>query len=329
MSARANYFKLGLFIVVGTTIGILALVAFGLGAMFSRPVTIETYVDESVQGLDIGSKVKFRGVTVGAVSRIGFTSVRYQQERPASERKRYVLIEIELRRGEMVSRMGEALQDLIVEAVPQGLRIRLASQGVTGLAYLEMDYLEPERNPPLPIDWEPINPYVPSAPSTVTRLLTAAETVFSKLDQIDLEKLATSLTEAVDLVKDKLEDVDVTQLNRNANEVLEETKQTVTQLQRTLRDLPLEELSKNANEAISGVRRIVDSNDIPSVVQQLDKTLRRLDQLLAGNESDLGQSVANLRALSESLRELAENAKRYPAQLLFGQPPKPVKLEGK
>ena len=35
----------------------------------------------------------------------------------------------------------------------RGFRVRLASQGLTGVAYLEADYLDPERNPPLEIDW--------------------------------------------------------------------------------------------------------------------------------------------------------------------------------
>ena len=39
-----------------------------------------------------------------------------------------------------------------------GFRIRLAPQGVTGVAYFEADYLDPARNPPLEIDWQPVIP---------------------------------------------------------------------------------------------------------------------------------------------------------------------------
>jgi len=328
MSARANYFKLGLFIVVGAAIGVVALVAFGLGSLFKKQIIIETYIDESVQGLDVGSKVKFRGVTIGSVKRINFTHGKYQLEKPLAERKHYVLIEIAFDSEGLVSHTTESLAESLKNEIERGLRVRLASQGVTGLSYLEMDYVDPSSTP-LEIDWEPDQTYVPSAPSTTTRFLAAAEAVFSKLESIDLETLADNLIDTVAVAKDKLSEVDVAQLNRQASQLLDDLRQTVTQLQRTLRSVQLETLSTNVNAAVTGVRRIVDSGEIVSAVQQLDKTLRRLDQLLAANESDLGQAVTNLRALSENLRELAENAKRYPAQLLFGQPPKPVKLDKK
>ena len=49
------------------------MLALGAGNVFKRTVTIETYFDESVQGLDVGSAVKYRGVQIGRVTRIGFT----------------------------------------------------------------------------------------------------------------------------------------------------------------------------------------------------------------------------------------------------------------
>jgi phospholipid/cholesterol/gamma-HCH transport system substrate-binding protein/paraquat-inducible protein B len=56
----------------------------------------------------------------------------------------------------------------------------------------------------------------------------------------------------------------------------------------------------------------------------LQKTLRRIDQLAAGKDNDLEITLGNLRVLTENLTELSENAKRFPAQLLFGEPPKPI-----
>ena len=41
-----------------------------------------------MQGLDIGSKVKYRGVVVGDVTRITFTYVRYELDKPISQRMR-------------------------------------------------------------------------------------------------------------------------------------------------------------------------------------------------------------------------------------------------
>ena len=42
---------------------VVGVVVLGGGALFRRTVIFETYLQESVQGLDIGSPVRYRGVT--------------------------------------------------------------------------------------------------------------------------------------------------------------------------------------------------------------------------------------------------------------------------
>jgi hypothetical protein len=65
MSAEARYFRVGLFMFVGIgLIGSCAVILGGQG-LFQTPVPFETYFDESVQGLEKGSPVKFRGVSIG------------------------------------------------------------------------------------------------------------------------------------------------------------------------------------------------------------------------------------------------------------------------
>ena len=55
MSLKANYFKLGLFVIGAIVAGVVVLVIIGSGRWFQPKLTIETYFNESVQGLDIGS----------------------------------------------------------------------------------------------------------------------------------------------------------------------------------------------------------------------------------------------------------------------------------
>ena len=93
MSAQANFFKLGLFVIGATIVLILLLLILGSGRWFQSKVTIETYLNESAQGLEVGSKVKYRGVVVGEVTKIGFTYTKYQLDKPMADRLRYVMIE--------------------------------------------------------------------------------------------------------------------------------------------------------------------------------------------------------------------------------------------
>src|SRR5512145_1750508 len=85
-----SYFKIGLFVVSAVAIAVVGVVALGVGTVFRKQVLVETYIDESVQGLDIGSPVKFRGVQVGEVETITLTSVEYPT------RRRYVLVRMGL-----------------------------------------------------------------------------------------------------------------------------------------------------------------------------------------------------------------------------------------
>src|SRR5262245_31687039 len=48
MSAKANYFKLGLFILGAFLLGIVALLVLGAARFFEKKVVIETYLDQTV-----------------------------------------------------------------------------------------------------------------------------------------------------------------------------------------------------------------------------------------------------------------------------------------
>jgi len=59
---------------------------------------------------------------------------------------------------------------------------------------------------------------------------------------------------------------------------------------------------------------------------QLRQTLLRLNLLLAGQQRDIEKTVQNLRAISENMKEITDNSRKYPSQVLFGAPPPPSKV---
>ncbi|HOW67668.1 MAG TPA: MlaD family protein [Candidatus Paceibacterota bacterium] len=327
MNTQANYFKLGLFILIGLVIATTGLVVFGLGSIFRTKIVLETYLDESVQGLDLGAKVKFRGVPVGNVSHIGFTSLKYDQQLAPEKQHHYVLVEMKIDRDLFRRDPSLSLDLFLKEQIARGLRARLSSQGITGLSYVEIDYVEPGKFPVLPVEWTPSSYYIPSAPSTITRFIQAAEQVFDKLDRIDIEALATNLQHTVVAARAKIHELDAAGLSRDAREFLIEVKQTAQKLQEEMSALRLDQISTNLVGVLSSTRRLVDSGRIDAAIAQLETTLRRVDRLMAGAEVGFVQSIDNVRALTDSLRDLAESSRRYPAQLLLGEPPPPVKVK--
>ena len=72
-SQQTYYYRVGVFVFSGialVTIFVLVLVG---GDFFTERRVFETYFDESVQGLSVGSAVSFRGVQIGSVSQIGLS----------------------------------------------------------------------------------------------------------------------------------------------------------------------------------------------------------------------------------------------------------------
>ena len=69
---KANYAKIGFFVLGGVTMILLVVGIAGARVFSKHAVLAETYFTESVTGLDLGSPVKYRGVPVGEVKRIGF-----------------------------------------------------------------------------------------------------------------------------------------------------------------------------------------------------------------------------------------------------------------
>ena len=349
MSQRANYFKLGLFVIGAIIAGVLVLVVIGTGRFLQKRVTVETYFNESVQGLDIGSKLKYRGVEVGQVTRISFTYVKYEQDKPMGDRKRYVLVEAQIQ-PRLVG--GKAANDIAsaestAMEVEKGLRIKLAPQGITGTSYLEVDYVDPANNPPLSIDWVPDNIYIPSAPSTVGQIVNSASEIMERLRHLDVESVVNNLNRLLTTTNDRVAALDVKSLQQRTERTLAKIESTLNdvqakklsdeavaliadlrksnaELQTMLASPSFKKLPESAEQAIQKVRDLAGDPRLASSIAHLERTLARLDRIFGGGESDLATTIENLRQISDNLRDLTEDAKRYPSGVIFGQPPRPV-----
>jgi paraquat-inducible protein B len=349
LSQKANYFKLGLFVIGAIAAGVVVLTIIGTGRFLQKRITIETYFNESVQGLDIGSKMKYRGVEVGQVTRITFTYVKYEQDRPMGDRKRYVLVEAQIQ-PRLVG--GKAANDIAspestAMEVEKGLRIRLAPQGITGTSYLEVDYVDPAQNPQLPIDWTPDNIYIPSAPSTVLQLVNSASEIMERLHKIDVEAVVTNLNKLLSTANDRiaaldtralqqqtvktlakidatLNDIAAKKISDEAVALIAELRQSNAELKSTLGSPAFKKLPESADAALQEVRKVVGDPRIGSSVAHMERTLTRLDRIFGGGEADLTTTIENLRQITDNLRDLTEDAKRYPSNVIFGAPPRPL-----
>ena len=349
MSQKANYFKLGLFVIGALVAGVLVLVIIGTGRWFERRITIETYFKESVQGLDIGSKLKYRGVTIGEVTKISFTYTKYQQDLPITQRERYVMVEAQLQprlvggrsaAGDLNSPENAALE------VEKGLRLRLAPQGITGTSYLEMDYVEPPP-PTLPFNWTPTNVYIPSAPSTVTAIVNAAQDILERIHKLDVEAIVANVNKLLVTTNDRVADFDTKSLTQRAERTLSKLNSTLdnlqakklsdeatgllaelrksnAELQKTLANPAWQKVPDDTAAAMARVKELVSDPKLTKTIANLDRIMGRFDRIFGTTDTDLATSIENLRQITDNLRDLTEETKRYPASVIFGAPPAPL-----
>ena len=350
---KASYFKIGLFIITASVVCVIGIVVLGGGVLFKKKNTIETYIDESVQGLDIGSPVKFRGVPVGQVEQITLTSVEYHTQR------RYVLVRAGVSPNMFQFPLSDPSNPSFMAEVQRGLRVRLAPQGLTGTAYLEADYLDPARNPSLEIDWRPQHPYVPSARSRITQFSDALERILSNIERVDIQRLIGTMEDSLNTIDKLVQGTNVDKISAQAVALLTEVRDTNRQLKSLVSgpdlknaltdaavaagtareileraDKPLTQLLTDLPKASDSINRMVQrldavTADLPQTNLQARETLQRLNRLIANQQHDIEKTVENLRSMSEGMKEIIDNSKKYPSQVLFGAPPPPSKVMGK
>jgi len=346
---KFSYFKIGIFVISAVVIGIIGVVVLGVGTIFQKKSIVETYIDESVQGLDVGSPVKFRGVPVGRVEQISLTSAEY------ATRREYVLVRVSISSNILPFPVNDPRSPQLKQALDRGFRIRIAPQGLTGVAYLEADYLEPERNPPLEIDWQPEYPYIPSTRSRITQLSEAVERILRNFSDIDIAQLSQTIDKSIVAITKLAENANLDKIGAQANALLSELRQTNRQintlvsnpeLKTAVADVsasagrarqileraekPINQMLTDLPQATESLNRLVKrldsaASDLPQTSTELRQTIQRMNRLLANQQRDIEKTMDNLRAVSENMKEVTENSKKYPSQVLFGAPPPPSK----
>lgn len=315
MSAKANHFKIGIFVLAAIVLLVAGLMAFGARSYFQAKDTFETAVPGNVYGLAVGSRVELRGVPVGQVTKIVFSWNEY----PESLRG-YIVVQFQVERDILPPQSGVDLHQLLESAVAKGLRVMVKPLSITGSSLLAMEYLNPANNPAPDIDFKPQHYYVPSAPGQFTRMLDAVEKTLRNLEQLNMGQIGESLTNALGAASkmaDKLDQVDFGKIGDNANSLINEVKNTNVKLQdtldeirRTIAGMKLDSLGTNADKLVIGLQ---ETND---------KLQRVLDNV---GTIPLSETVADVRQSFETLNQVLLELKQYPSGFIFGRPPPPAK----
>ncbi len=362
MRIKVSNFKLGMFIIAGTTLLVVMVVMFGAGA-FSKPgLPIETYIDGSVQGLDIGSPLKYRGVTIGRVKEIALIDQYYPVTDPRYSR--YVCIRMEIDPQKQHKSTAD-LEKRIDKWVEQGMRLRMASQGITGVVFMEADFIDTADVQDMPITWTPSVHYIPSSRSQLARVADSIEAIARDLQNANIPEIAANvdrlltttnqavadaniktvsaqLSESLERVRDIAAKIDDIAADPKLKEIGPKTVTTIENVDRTVVELratvaqvgdDLTEMIGETQAAVGDVRDYLDKPQLDDAFERLGEIARSLEATLARVEDSFAQKdeqvdliLLDMRAVSVNLRDLTELISQYPSLAAFGTSPKPSEV---
>lgn len=373
-SQQANYFKLGVFVILGLALLAAALVVLGLGQLLQKRVVMETYLDESISGLDIGSVVRYRGVQIGNVKEISFVHTTYPNS--VQEGARFVLIRFTVDPEALGAQYKGDIGRVLEREVERGLRARIKAKSITGTSFLEVDYMKPERITPIAVSWKPQHYYLPSVPSTISRFSESLEKILARLEATRFDVLSEDLHDLLATLNTQVKAVDMKGLKTEFSQLIQDADQEIKSLHlqkvheemlallkevaatnealrnriegdamtRTLEDAALamegaRHMVESNQEKVAGILgdlesgaqavnrlatemdKVSQSGQIPEMATRLNATIRRMDDLLAREQGNIGELLENLKEMSRDLKALVRDAKRQPSAFFFGEGP--------
>ena len=201
MNERQQNLRIGIFTAAGLLLLLAGLFCLGLSDLFADKIQLFTYFSESVQGLSVGSSVKYRGVPVGSVSKLSIDM---------DSKKVLVTMEIDpahFHRKNVKAGTRISFDNMLRKEIKNGLRCRLEFAGITGMKFIELDYFA---HPDAPINllehYALVREaeYIPSVPSTIKDLTATLSGALDRLGKIRFEDIAGELERSLSKLSDLL-----------------------------------------------------------------------------------------------------------------------------
>lgn len=258
---EAKKFKLGVFVSSGIALLIVALFAHGLADKFKDKFVVYTVFDESVQGLEVGAAVKYKGVTIGRVKDV----IIFEEQ--------YIRVNIETIPNR-VSKDGHtpvtdaarraAFNENLLSQIERGLICELSVAGITGMKFIELNHYKESQET---LDYVPKDNnmiYIPSKKSLMSQALSGVDEIIQNLGKVDFAGMSKELTSTLTATREVLEDPEV-------SGALKEAKG----------------LFASSNKLVTTFANSIDEKEIRSLIAEANKTMKNLSELTATAKEEL------------------------------------------
>ncbi len=255
MATSPNYARLGFFIVIAGALIVCSLVWFGGMGGNKHEFLAETYFENPVSGLDVGSTVNFRGVKLGSVKRISFIGAEYPHANAEDQQIIWVQLAFDER---LLGMRGEDAEDHLRDMVSRGIHATVSASGVTGLSHIEINF--PKMNiKDRKISWKPRSTCIPPAPSILQSAADSAQRILGQIDRMNLLDAWTNLVTTIKNANSAMENADglLSAERGNINEIIENLREASVSLRvfaNEIRENPAALLRDNPPEPLDETR---------------------------------------------------------------------------
>ena len=317
-------FKLGLFIIFAAVVFFAALFILGAMDRFKEKAYLSTLVSESVQGLSVGSSVKYQGVPIGTVREIMIyptdNVIRIDMEINISKFK------IQQPGHAPTTISVEGFNENIERVVKKGLCCRMELEGITGGKYIELQ-MEKEAVPSkYDLDQFGLEyTYVPSQPSLISDLRGSVTSILAKLESIDYKGLSDRANATLDSINERINSPKFDEMIDNVNAMVTSARKSIDNLEKLtntdIRD-KIDTISKNVNTAVTAVESLTKSVEVEIKAIEFGKIAENFRSFLATairTSKTLDETLFNVDNGVDAIIELIQYLDSDPSSLIQGK----------
>lgn len=326
MKTRISPTLIGVFVIGALAVLVVAVVGIGSGRWFRKTYEFVLYFQGSVNGLNVGAPVKYKGVEIGSI-----TDILLQLEQLEPNRIP-VIIEIDAKKIAGRGFTGNLLVDpsALQTAIDRGLRGQLRMESfVTGVLYVALDQY-PDN--PAQFVQPPGSRYreIPTVPTELEQVQDEIRQAFTKLAKVDFNAMAIAMTQAFAGI-DRLTNSPALNASlrslQQAMPKFDEALVNIRQLAVTV-DKNASDLSIDLQQTSAATRKAFAEIEI--AVKQAGITMKEAEGTMISARAaidpdspfayELTKSLREVSGAARSLRLLAGYLERNPRALIFGKP---------
>ncbi len=314
----ANPKLIGMFVVGGMALLVVALVLFSSQDLFSPKRHFVAYFQQSVSGLNIGAAVRFRGIPVGKVIHIdGIYNPKTGNMIPR------LILEIhpETLRNVVINDADHTQFFLLIK---NGMRAKLKSASLlTGQLYVALDFYPNTPVRRLGSDSEEY-PEMPTIDSGLDQAL-------AKLSELPIEEVLVRLGSTLAAVEELLKNPHVNEALAALPPLLRDADTGVVDLTQFVNhDLAL--MAQDASQTLASVRnsfeilstKLTDESlvQINSTLIELENTLQLAQKRLSRDDPltyELLSALREVGSAARSMRAFADYLEEHPESLIKGK----------